>query len=83
MKTNAPEKIFLHPDIGGKEFIRPWLKKRASQESVEYTRTDAFVEKAAEWIKNKAENYIVETHLCSYFDYKRAVEDFRNYMEGE
>ena len=59
MKTNAPEKIFLHPDIGGKEFIRPWLKKRASQESVEYTRTDAFVEKAAEWIKNKGTIYLL------------------------
>ena len=44
---------------------------------------DAFIEKAAEWIKNKAENYIVDTPLCSYFDYKRAVDDFKNYMKGE
>ena len=42
-----------------------------------------FIEKAAEWIKNKAENYIVDTPLCSYFDYKRAVDDFKNYMKGE
>lgn len=48
-----------------------------------YVREDAFIEKAAEWIKNKAENYIVDTPLCSYFDYKRAVEDFKNYMKGE
>lgn len=45
--------------------------------------TDAFVEKAAEWIKNKAEKYIVDTPLCSYFDYKRAVEDFKDYMKGK
>lgn len=42
MKANeAPETIFLHPDIGGREFIRPWLKRRANQDSVEYTRTDS------------------------------------------
>ena len=39
------------------------------------------IKKAAEWIKNKAENYIIETSLCSYFDYKKAVEDFKNAME--
>lgn len=59
MEANeAPEKIYLHPDIGGREFIRPWLKRRASQESVEYTRTDAFIEKAVEWLKENAEKYI-------------------------
>lgn len=56
MKANAPEKIFLHPDIGGREFIRPWLKRRANQESVEYTRTDAFIEKAAKWIDETLRN---------------------------
>jgi hypothetical protein len=48
-----------------------------------YVREDAFIEKAAKWVKNKAENYIVETPLCCYFDYKRAVEEFKNYMKGE
>ena len=40
MKANAPEKIYIHPDIGGREFLRPWLHKPANNESVEYTRTD-------------------------------------------
>ena len=48
-----------------------------------YVREDAFIMRAAEWIKNKAEKYIVYTPLCSYFDYKRAIEDFKNYMKGE
>lgn len=57
MKANeAPEKIFLHPDIGGREFIRPWLKRRANQESVEYIRTDAFIEKAAKWLDETLRN---------------------------
>lgn len=45
---DAPEKVYLHPDIGGREFIRPWLRKRVDQESVEYVRTDAFIEKACD-----------------------------------
>ena len=48
-----------------------------------YVREDAFIEKAAEWIKNKAESYVVDTPLCYYFDYKRAVEDFKDYIKGE
>lgn len=75
MKANAPEKIFLHPDIGGREFIRPWLKKRANQESVEYTRTDAFIEKALKWMISKGG---VNDSLS-----REMIEDFRKYMKGE
>ena len=76
MKANAPEKIFLHPDIGGREFIRPWLKRRANQESVEYTRTDAFIEKAAKWLDETLRNtdfYENEIELM--------VEEFKKAME--
>ena len=52
-------------------------------EAVEYVIEDAFIKKAAEWIKNKADKYIVDTPLCCYFDYKRAVEDFKDYMKVE
>ena len=42
---NAPDKIYLHPDIGGREFIRPWLHRAANSESVAYIRKDALLEK--------------------------------------
>ena len=78
MKENkAPEKIWIN------QSDLPKLSGHIDKNSVEYVRKDAFIEKAAEWIKNKAERYIVDTPLCSYFDYKRAVEDFKNYMKGE
>ena len=57
MKANAPEKIYIHPDIGGREFLRPWLHRPANNESVEYTRTDAFIEKAAKWLEDNAIEY--------------------------
>lgn len=47
----TPEKIYLHPNIGNREFIKSWLPKPANQESIEYTRTDAFIDKTCAWIK--------------------------------
>lgn len=44
----APDKIYLHPDIGGREFIRPWLPRAANSESVAYIRKDALLEWAEE-----------------------------------
>lgn len=61
----APDKIYLHPDIGGKEFIRPWLKRAANSESVAYIRKDALLE----WI-DEYKNYssgpswdLLKTHI--------------------
>lgn len=45
---NAPDKIYLHPDIGGREFIRPWLKRAADSESVAYIRKNALIKWAEE-----------------------------------
>jgi len=78
----APEKIFLHPDISGREFIRPWLKRRANQDSVEYTRTDAFIEKACEWFKNNWIEY-VNTDKDGVVCFGHWEKDFKNYMKGE
>ena len=73
MKANeAPEKIYIHPDIGGREFLRPWLRRAANNESIEYTRTDVFIEKAAKWINE-------HTSLSE----KLIIENFRKFMKGE
>ena len=78
----TPERLYLL-------FNRPYLvdyaklNKRRCEEEVEYTRTDAFMEKIREWIKNNAEKFVVNTPLCNYYDYKRAIENFENYIKGE
>lgn len=74
MEANAPEKIYMPNELLSEEWQR-----HIEGEDTEYVRTDIVLD----WIKNKAEKYIVDTPLCSYFDYKRAVEDFKNYMKGE
>lgn len=79
MKANAPEKIYLFENpISGTPDDR-WLSKRSDENDVEYIRTDFVIE----WIKNKVDKYIVDTPMCCYFDHKRAIEDFKNYMKGE
>lgn len=65
MKANdAPEKLYLLPN----EFISYC---RICDEDIEYTRTDALIEKAVSYIQ---QHWIWNTKM---------IEDFRNYVEGE
>lgn len=74
----APEKIYIHPDIGGREFLRPWLHRPANNESVEYVRKDAFIEKACKWLESlyAPDGSIAPCHV-------HIIEDFENYMKEE
>lgn len=73
MKTNeAPEKIYITP-----YFQRRWFTKEIDDDSVEYTRTDVFIEKAYEWFEKNWSCYI-NTYPSSL-----AFDAFKNYMKGE
>lgn len=78
MKQNkvmeAPEKIYIHPDIGDRGFLRPWFRMVVSNESIEYIRPDAFIEKACEFIETYP--YLFMGHLRS-----EVIEDFKNYLK--
>jgi hypothetical protein len=79
MKTNeAPDKIYLYSsDRAGEEYEAEWGDKPWGEDCVEYTRTDAFIEKAVEWwMDNFVYTYDVD------IKYKN-IEDFRNYLKGE
>lgn len=54
-------------------------------ENIEYTCTDSFIEKACEWLKNNASNYIIEHPFSSYvyFVEDQMIEDFKKYVKGE
>ena len=67
MKANeAPEKLYMN-----------WVNYPLEEMQVEYTRTDAFIEKAAYWLDNF---YNIDTH--SYL-IDEDIEKFINYMKGE
>ena len=81
MKANgAPEKIYCGNNGHGNLSYsnQPFLN------AVEYTSTDAFIEKAVEFI-NKANLYLYHciSEECDYVDTDKFIKDFKNYMKGE
>jgi len=79
----APEKLYIL-------FNRPYtvdytkLNKRRCEEEVEYTRTDAFIEKAAKWLMDNIQNYTDDgMGEHSFVLVQDLKEDFKNYMKGE
>ena len=80
----APKKIYIHPDIGGREFLRPWLHRPANNDSIEYTRTDAFIEKACVKLKKLLyDNLMFQGRLYREEVIDNFVEDFKNRIKGE
>ena len=86
MKANeAPEKLYLFKNpISGTPDDR-WLSKRSDDEDIEYTRTDAFIEKALKFLDEKF--YFNNLHHgieSGVFDSEEEMfEDFINYMKGD
>lgn len=86
MKANAPEKIYLekvYPDNG---ILPNGLNYNQSPDDIEYTRTDAFIEKAAEYLYNYNQKQVLKhgaraTLGCG--EYTINVDEFRNYMKGK
>ena len=86
MKANeAPKKIYLYPsDRAGEEYEAEWGDKPWGEGCVEYTRTDAVIEKACEGIDHLLSGYIIRNfHFGDSYDIDKLIEDFKNYMKGE
>lgn len=66
---DAPEKIYVEPNLDS-----IWgMAGRSCESEIEYTRTDAFIEKACAWLEDNYPYYF-ETSI---------KEDFKKYMKGE
>lgn len=87
MKANAPEKIYMTPSFGEPDnvLLASFSKSHLNfHRDIEYTRTDAFIEKAVDAIKNLLSGYIIRNfHFGDSYDVDKLIEDFRKYMEGE
>ena len=88
----APEKLYLPKRnklplevVRGGEWYE--TDPQCMYGSVEYTRTDAFIEKACEFLDGCIFDYIDLTHAnvdtFINVDNKRFIDEFRKYMEGE
>ena len=77
MKANeAPEKIILSADRDSEEISDYWVVNDYTDNiKIEYTRTDAFIEKACEWMSS---------HLQMQYDgFSSFTKDFRKAMKGK
>lgn len=74
----APEKLYFTQNENGTHYYTEWIP--FEREYIEYTRTDAFIEKACDWLKNHSD-YITIKGIVTYFDMGKCVEDFKKYME--
>lgn len=90
----APEKIYLQvcgdcPQTDCKnckfedlEDEITWCKDQIFPKDIEYTRTDAFIEKAVEFLYNYNQKQVFKTWSKSG-EYTINVDDFRNYIKGK
>lgn len=69
MKANeAPEKLYFN------QHTAQYNQERRNDDDIEYTRTDAFIEKACGWLENNLQGIVGGSIY---------IGDFRNYMKGE
>ena len=96
MKANAPKKIYLQVcgdcEINDCDncFFKDlednvtWCKDKIFPKDIEYTRTDAFIERACEWIREfNNHHYIMRYSDSCEPPLSELTEWFKNYMKGE
>lgn len=95
MKANeAPEKIFISFETDEDGYIYPdymWHRQQfEGKENIQYVRTDAFIEKAIQFIKDNIEDDRYKSPDeesyrmgcgVDYFETNMFIEDFKKYME--
>lgn len=61
-----------------------WCKDKIFEKDIEYTRTDAFIEKACEFLSNEANIPLWEGYDNTFgCDTTKLINNFRKYMKGE
>lgn len=82
----APEKIYLQENTTTDcydELWPEWFEARAKDNDVEYTRTDAFIEKACKWLDENWTSFVNYDDEDSVVYYGNLTDKFKDYMKGE
>ena len=78
MKANEiPKKIYLQP-LENNEIYNHWYTLKLNNDFIEYTRTDVFIKKACEWLK---ENFLFdEAGYCrtNIYSTESMIYNFKN-----
>ena len=70
--SKAPEKIYVRVKDGKTFSI--WNSEWVGVNDIEYVQTDAFIEKAENYLRNKCQRFILT---------EKDIEDFVNYIKEE
>lgn len=79
MKANeAPKKVYLEPSLDS-----IWgMAERSCESEVEYTRTDAFIEKAENFLEMLGYGFTITDNIThTNYDKEQLIADFRNYIK--
>ena len=88
MKANAPEKIYLHLTtenhlLNDTYYKHKPAKIRYDDKIIEYCRTDAFIEKACEFMRNHIDPQLTIYHEQTWCKRDEFIEIFCKYMKGK
>ena len=92
MKANeAPEQDYMTPSFGEPDnvLLASFSKSHLNyHRDIEYTRTDAFIEKVENYLNSKLYDWVSITNpdqrsYANVIPKKDFIEDFKNYMKGE
>ena len=74
----APEKIYLYPsDRAGEEYEDEWGTFPWGEDCVEYVRTDAFIKKTCDFLKDRIEHDSIDYPIAT----KHFIDDYIKYMK--
>lgn len=76
----APEKLYVDTEDDLSDSILYGFTEKRKEDDIEYVRTDVFIKKFEEWIKN----VYSETDYRFKEDFTgMLINNFKNYMKGE
>lgn len=88
MKENeAPKTIYFNPLLmeDGESIVRRCTFERQSDSQIEYTRTDAFIEKVINFLNYKLDDIVViqnpDSIIPQHIVKPELIEDFKKYIE--
>lgn len=81
----APEKIYIQPSaIEQLPHQNIVYTKPLADNSIEYTHTDTFIEKACKWLREGGNGWYLSSEFGEdEINFVKFAEDFKNYMKGE
>ena len=80
----APEKIYLERILCSNEVYDNWKSQKTISDDIEYTRTDAFIEKACVKLKKLMyDNLMFQGRLHREEVIDNFVGNFKSYVKGE